>query len=236
MNEHGTGEQILNDADFDYVINILEGAGESDWESVNPSQQSIEGQEWRPHYTVEKAKEVSAKRNGIFVGILAYENAQAFMRFMNEFKSEKAYVKRLHDLDMHKFSLETLPRLTSLACIMEEYILDKYAETAPQQQKNAKDCKRYSPSALRSMYSIFKKFHKYAGYDDLAVKAPLIEDKLKQWDAKYEATKAGVFTLVNIFVMIEINIIIIIMLYIFRKKLQDSTRKQTRMIQNIWPC
>ena len=28
MNEHGTGEAILNDADFDYVINILEGAGD----------------------------------------------------------------------------------------------------------------------------------------------------------------------------------------------------------------
>ena len=39
MNEHGTaGEAILNDNDFDYLVNILDGAGESDWETVQSSQ------------------------------------------------------------------------------------------------------------------------------------------------------------------------------------------------------
>ena len=90
MNEHGTGEAILNDADFNYLVNILEGAGESDWESLQSSQQSREAEEWRPLYTVEAShQKEGARRNGMFTGILAYENVDTFIQGMKDFPSLK---------------------------------------------------------------------------------------------------------------------------------------------------
>jgi hypothetical protein len=111
---------------------------------------------------------------------------------MRGFKSERAYMERLADLDNHTFDPRRAPTLDTFDKMIIGYFIEKREETVI--TKDGTTTRRYFGTVSRSWFSIFKKLYKHCGLGNLGTNCPLIKEKCKQWENQAEVDKAATFS------------------------------------------
>lgn len=89
-------------------------------------------------------------------------------------------------IDWHKANFN--PAQPSLSMSLIRYFTHLYSLT------NDDDSKKYSPTTLRSLFSVFKAFWTNTGRGNLSEKCPIIENYINHWEKGYKVRKAMAFT------------------------------------------